>query len=158
MTLMVVNTRHIASVTTILLTFAIFYATLMSLSRWSMDQMPHSCLVIMFRLSIQLLCLPVKFNVNIKLSMTIALGKTKQMALSSLWTWIVMIILLTLWPRSAHLTHGPPSRNLLFSGVMCNFSKSELFLRGVKTGLQHPLYLKLKALTRSPSNLTYEIS
>ena len=43
---MIVNMLPLSYVLTILLTFAILYATLVSVSVWLMDQMPHSCLVL----------------------------------------------------------------------------------------------------------------
>ena len=51
-------------------------------------------------------------------------------------------------------------------GRLCTFNSVLLCLLGgkiqgllrVKTGCQHPLYLKLKTLPNIPSNLTYDIS
>ena len=119
------NTPPIASVLTILLAFVILYATLVLPSRWSMDKMPCLFLAITFWLSIRISCLPVNSNVGITFPVIIALGKTKKRSLSSLCTWMVMRILLKLWPRAAHITPGSPSWRLFYYGVICTLSQSK---------------------------------
>ena len=155
---MAVNKLFLASVMTIFPTFKILCTTLVSLSRWSMDHMPYSCLVIKFRLSIRLQSLMVNSNAYLTFSTIIALRKLKKSELSSFCTWMVMGILLKLWPRSAHIILGFPSLSLFYSGTVWNFSRSELLPRGVKKGRKRPLYLNLKKPPRSPSNLNYDIS
>ena len=152
---MVENTPSLASVLTRLFFFAIQYATLVFPSRWSMDHMPHLCFSITFWLSILLSYLPVNSNVGLTFSTIISLGKPKQRALSSFHKWVVMINLPIMLPIYAHLTPVSPSWNLFFYEVICIFSQSELFLRGVKICRQHPLSLKIRALLRNLSNLTY---
>ena len=155
---MVVNVPPLTFILTILLAFAILYTSLVYLSGWSMDHMPHSCLMITFWLSILLSFLPLKSNFDLTFSIIVALGNPNQRALSSFCTWMVIIILLVFWPRSAHITRGSPSWSLFYSVMIWTFSGSKLFLMGVKTGFQHPLSLTLRQLPSSPSNLTYGIS
>ena len=120
----VANTPQLADILIRLLTFEILYSILMLPSRWSMDQMPYLWLAVTFCLSIRLSCLLVNSNVGITFSTIIALGKPNQRALSSSCIWIVMRTLPILWPRSAHLTPGPPSWNLLCYGMIWTSLKS----------------------------------
>ena len=136
--LMVVNIPPLSYVLTRFLTFAIIYAILVYLSRWSPS------------------CLPLNSNVDIIFSIIISLGNPNQW--SSLCTWMVIRILLTLWPRDANITPIFPSWSLLYSGVIWTFSKSKFFTRGINTVSQHPLSIKIWALLLSPSMLTYGIS
>ena len=154
---MVVNTPSLAFVLTILLTFVIPYSILASLSRRLMGQMLHSYLVINYWLSIRIPFLLVNSNAILTLLTTIALGKPRQRELSSFCTWMVIRILLVLWPRDAHITPGYPSLSLIYFDVTWNSSKSKFFPRGVKTVHQCPLSLKIRALHNSPSSLIFGI-
>ena len=60
--------------------------------------------------------------------------------------------------KVAHLTLGSLSLSLFCSGVIWILSKSELLQRGVKTGRQHPLSLKIFTILSNPINLNCGIS
>ena len=153
LTPMVVNTPPLAFVQAILLTFVITYNILVSISRWSIGQILHSCLVITSWFSIRLLCLSVNSKPVLTFLTTIALGNPRWGALSNLCTWMVMQNIADIVNNSRTSNNWSPLMKTIIFWREMVFLKEQVVGEGSEIRLSTPPSPNLTELHRSTSRL-----